>query len=85
MKDGIPIIVDNNPDLGYETNNWTYVLKLPLIWTLAFWVALKKKILGPNLKTNTFWFDGISPTCREMKENARKWKIKLTSFSFSRY
>lgn len=24
--------------------------------------SYKKKILGPKLKTNTFWFDGLSPT-----------------------
>lgn len=43
---------------------------LPLMWILAFWVALKKKILGPNLKINTLWFDGLSPICRKVKENA---------------
>ena len=62
MENKIPIEIDNNPSMGYEKNNWLYIFKLPLIWTLAFWVALKKKILGPNLKTNTFLFDGISPT-----------------------
>jgi len=40
---------------------------------LAFWVALKKIIFGANLKINTFWFDGLSPICREMKENAMHW------------
>jgi len=50
--------------------NETFRFKLSLIFGLAFWVALKKKILGPNLKINTLWFDGLSPTCREMKENA---------------
>jgi len=71
MENEIPIMVDDNPDFSYETNNWTYVFKLPLILGLALWVALKKKIFGTKLKINTFWFDGTSPTCREMKENAR--------------
>ena len=73
MENKIPIEIDNNPDLGYETNNWLYIFKLPLILGLAFLVALKKKIFGANLKTNTFWFDGLSLTCREMKENAMHW------------
>jgi len=70
MENEIPIMIDDDPDLGYETNNWLYIFKLPLILGLAFWVALKKIIFGPKLKINTFWFDGLSPVCREMKENA---------------
>ena len=75
MENKIPIIVDNNPDLGYEKTSWAYYfLVLPVTLILAFWVALKKRILGPNLKTNTFWFDGVSHICREVKENATGWK-----------
>jgi SAM-dependent methyltransferase len=70
----IPVIVDDNPNLGYEKKSWFYFLMIPIIWLLAFWVAIKKKILGPNLKINTFWFDGASKNCREIKENATKWK-----------
>ena len=73
MENKIPIEIDNNPSVGYETNNWTYFFKLPLILGLAFWVTLKKIIFGADLKINTFWFDGISPICREMKENAMHW------------
>jgi len=70
----IPIFVDNDPSMGYETNNWTYIFRLPLILGLAFWVALKKMILGSKLKINTFWFDGVSPACRAVKENATSWR-----------
>jgi SAM-dependent methyltransferase len=70
----IPVIVDDNPNLGYEKKSRFYFLMMPIIWLLAFWVAIKKKILGPNLKINTFWFDGASKNCREIKENATKWK-----------
>lgn len=74
MRNRIPIQIDDNPDLGYEKNSWLDICKWPLMWTLAFWVALKKKILGPRLKINTFWFDGLSPICREVKENSTSWK-----------
>lgn len=70
----IPVIIDNNPNLGYEKKRWLYFLMMPAIWLLALWVAIKKKIFGPNLKTNTFWFDGVSKNCREIKENATHWK-----------
>lgn len=74
MKDKIPIIIDNNISLGYERNDWTEICKLPIMLILAFWVALKKKILGPKLKINTVWFDGLSQKCRGVKENATTWK-----------
>jgi len=74
MKNQIPVIVDNDPLLEYEGNEWVDIIRLPINLVLAVWVALKKKIFGPNLKINTFWFDGISPVCREIKENARKWR-----------
>lgn len=83
METEIPIIVDNNPELGYEKNSWLEILKLPLILTLAFWVALKKKILGPKLKINTFWFDGISPICRKVKENATTWRALDIIYNYS--
>ena len=70
MENKIWVMIDNDPLIGYEKNSWVDILRLPLIWILAFWVALKKKILGQGIKINTLWFDGLSPTCREMKENA---------------
>ncbi len=70
----IPVTVDKNPNLGYEKRKWWYFLMLIWIWILTIWVVLKKKILGPNLKIHNFWFDGISPVCREVKENATTWK-----------
>lgn len=74
MKNKIPITIDNNPDLGYEENRWSDICKLPLMWGLAFWVAFKKNTLGPKLKINSFWFDGLSRKCRQVKENATSWK-----------
>ena len=82
MENEMPITVDNDHSVGYETNNWLYVLRLPIIWMLAFWVALKKIILGPKLKINTLWFDGLSPTCREMKENAMHWKALDIAYNY---
>lgn len=70
----IPIIIDNDPSMGYEKERWSSIYRLPLMWILAFWVALKKKIWGRNLKINTFWVDGASLTCREIKEKAATWR-----------
>lgn len=74
MEKEIPIIIDNNPSSGYEKRGWIYFLIVPVMMILAFWVALKKKVLDPKLKINTLWFDGISPVCREIKENATGWR-----------
>ena len=62
--------------------NETFRFKLSLIFGLAFWVALKKIILGPKLKINTFWFDRISPACREMKENAMHWRALDITYNY---
>ena len=74
MEDKIQIVVDNDSSIGYEKNSWVDILRLPLIWILALWVALKKQILGSNLKINTLWFDGLSYICQKVKENATTWK-----------
>jgi hypothetical protein len=79
----IPTKIDNDPLIGYEKNSWVDTLKLPLIFGLAFWVALKKKIFGPNLKINTFWFDGASPTCKKVKENATTWRALDIIYNYS--
>lgn len=71
MENKIPTITDNNPSLGYEKEGWVYFLIILAMMILTPWVVLKKKILGKNLKINTFWFDGLSPICRAVKENAK--------------
>jgi len=79
----IPTIIDSDPSVGYEKNSWVDTLKLPLILGLALWVALKKIILGPNLKINTFWFDGASPICKKVKENATTWRALDIIYNYS--
>ncbi|MBZ9578727.1 class I SAM-dependent methyltransferase family protein [Patescibacteria group bacterium] len=74
MENKIPVIIDDDPSAEYEKNKWSCICKLPLMWILAFWVALKKKVLGSKLKINTYWFDGSSPICRKVKENATTWR-----------
>jgi len=84
MENEIPIIIDNNPELKYEkTAGWFYYfLFLPIMFFTTIWVAIKKMVFGKNLKTNAFWFDGISPTCREMKENAMHWKALDIAYNY---
>ena len=82
MENKIWVMIDNDPLIEYEKNSWVDILRLPLIWMLALWVALKKIILGPELKINTFWFDGLSPVCREMKENAMHWRALDIAYNY---
>ena len=74
MNNKISVIIDNNPSIGYEKERWSSIYRLPLMWMLALWVALKKKILGPKLKISTYWVDGVSLICREIKEKATTWR-----------
>jgi len=63
-----------DPDATYETRKWLYRLALPVMWVLTIWVAVKKMWYGHSLTTNTYWFDGISPICRRIKEGAATWQ-----------
>lgn len=74
IKNKIPITVDNSPSLMYERKRWKHFLVAPFAFILTFWVAIKKMIFGSKLKTNTFWVDGISPICREVKDTAKGWR-----------
>lgn len=74
MKNQIPVIIDHDPLLKYETCAWSDSIRLPITLILTIWVTLKRKFLGTNLNINTFWFDGVSLICREIKENACKWR-----------
>lgn len=70
----IPITVDKASGLNYENKKrLLYFLSLPIMWLLSLWVLLKKKLFG-KLKINTFWFDGLSVPCRNIKEGAGSWK-----------
>jgi 2-polyprenyl-3-methyl-5-hydroxy-6-metoxy-1,4-benzoquinol methylase len=82
MPDNVQVTVDNDSVLGYEKKVLSNIFKLPIMFILTFWVALKKTIFGHNLKTNTFWFDGISPICREIKENAMHWRALDIAYNY---
>src|SRR3989344_4342330 len=62
----------------FETNRWPYLLTLPISWALTLWVIGKKlicQLLGrKGLETNTFWFDGLGPLCRKIKDGAASWR-----------
>jgi len=67
------VIVDKDASLNYEEKKWLYFLSLPLMWVLTIWVIFKKKILKIKPKINTFLFDGLSRSCREIKKGAGSW------------
>jgi SAM-dependent methyltransferase len=59
-------------NLNFEKKSF-YVLFAPLFFIIALYVHLKKKIF-PRPKFNFYFFDGLSELCREVKENATKWR-----------
>lgn len=67
------IVVEKENGLRYEKKRWPYILSLPLMWALTGWVFFKKNTLGVR-NANTFWFDGASRPCREIKEGAASWR-----------
>lgn len=73
-KYSILVIPDQNEVIKKcEKKRWLYLISLPLMWILALWVALKKKISGKRLYINTLLFDGLSIPCRKIKEGAATW------------
>lgn len=61
--------------ITFEVRRGLYVLALPLMWVLLTWVMIKKRMLGRHKPaTNIFWFDGLSSTCRGIKEGATSWR-----------
>ena len=67
-------LVPSTPGITFEVRRKLYVLALPLMWLLLLWVMGKKMLFGRKLATNTLWFDGLSPTCRGIKEGASSWR-----------
>lgn len=74
--------VTTDRGISYEYNKPLYVLTLPVMWLLAFWVFCKKAILRRNPKINTFWFDGLSLPCRRIKEGAASWRALDIIYNF---
>lgn len=64
--------------LVFETRRWPYLLALPAMWLITFWVIVKKHVrktigLG-NPKTNSLWFDGLGQSCQKVKEGQASWR-----------
>jgi hypothetical protein len=76
------VIIDQDDSLGYEKKRWPYLLSLPLMWLLTIWVFLKKGVLGIKPRINTFWVDGLSLPCREIKEGAASWRALDIIYNF---
>jgi SAM-dependent methyltransferase len=68
----IKLLKLNQKELNFEKKSF-YFLFTPIFLLIALYVYLKKKII-PNPKYNFYFFDGVSINCREIKENAARWK-----------
>lgn len=78
--------IANPESYNFETDRSLYYLRLFIMWILTLWVASKKIILSVfdlKPKINTIWFDGISPLCREVKENAFTWRALDIVYNFT--
>lgn len=76
-KTEFEVITDVDSSLEYEVKRWPHNLAFPLIWMLTLWVILKKTILslrGAIPRTNTWWVDGLSQECRQIKEGSGSWR-----------
>lgn len=59
---------------GYELPSSALSLRTPLMWLMTISTAVKKIVLREKLKVNSYWFDGSSTICREVKDNAYSWR-----------
>jgi SAM-dependent methyltransferase len=78
----IKLIKLNQKELNFEKKSF-YVLFTPIFFLIALYVYLKKKII-PHPKYNFYFFDGISKNCREIKENAAKWKALNIVYNYQK-
>ena len=63
--------------VSFETQS-SYRWLLPLMYVLAGWASFKKwcaHTLGYSVpNTNSWFFDGLAPKCRKIKEGAASWR-----------
>jgi len=60
-----------------EVKKWPYLLILPLMWLITFWVIIKKRIYAVFHKSpmiHSLIFDGIGKYGQEVRKNATGWK-----------
>ncbi len=70
----------------YESLAWPYILALPFMYAIGFYVMLKKallKALGIEVQLNCWFVDGLSINSRRMKEGATRWPSLNTCYNFS--
>ena len=86
MDNKIPIKTLDETCFDFEKNKRFYFFRFIIMWLLIIWVWLKKIFFGSKIKTNTFWFDGVSPVCRKIKEGAFSWKALdiIYNYDFSK-
>lgn len=62
----------------FEKRRWPYIATMPISWILTLWTMAKKgfrRLRGkPDPDINTFWFDGLGLSCREIKDGSASWR-----------
>lgn len=60
-------------EINFEIKRPVDFFYVPLFFFISLWVNVKKAI-NPKIKTNFYFFDGISNLCRAVKDNATNWR-----------
>ncbi|MBI1971573.1 MAG: methyltransferase domain-containing protein [Candidatus Wildermuthbacteria bacterium] len=68
------LLIPPMEEIAFEEQRILHTFALPFMWALIVWVMAKKTLFGVKPVTNTFWFDGVSPICRQIKEGAATWQ-----------
>lgn len=72
---------------AYETVRVPYLIAVPLMYLIGFYVQMKKMLfrqLGVAVTTNCAIVDGISINSRRMKEGAARWPSLNTCYNFTK-
>jgi len=68
-------------EVNFETNKLIDFFFVPLFFLISLWVTIKK-LINPNIKTNFYFFDGVSSLCKEVKDNATNWKALDLTYNY---
>ena len=83
-----PVVAD--APSSFEERRWPYYLLYPFCLALTLWVMAKKcirRILGLGAShVNSFFVDGISEECRDVRKNAKSWRAleRIYNYQFGK-
>lgn len=73
------------PKINYEMNKLLYILSLPLLDIIVVYVFIKKivfRLFNKTLKTNSYFFDGLSKYLNDIKNGAASWIALVLIYNY---